>query len=49
MTRNPSPEIIDVSAENVEKTGFFCYMSKKKSDGYRRKRNWLLPVLRSAR
>ena len=41
MTRSPSPEIIDVSAENVEKTGFFCYMSKKKSDGYRRKLNWV--------
>lgn len=27
--------------ENVEKTGFFCYMSKKKSEGYQRKLRWL--------
>jgi len=33
--------IIDVNKENVSKTGFFCYMSKRKSDGYRRKLSWL--------
>ncbi|HSF82591.1 MAG TPA: GNAT family N-acetyltransferase [Anaerolineales bacterium] len=34
-------EIIDVNLENVEKTGFFCYMSKRKSPGYRQKLEWL--------
>lgn len=33
--------IIDVNKENVSKTGFFCYMSKRKSEGYRRKLSWL--------
>lgn len=32
--------IIDVTAENVEETGFFCLMSRRKSDGYRRKLRW---------
>jgi len=41
MTRNAAPEILEVTAENVEKTGFFCYMSKKKSEGYQRKLKWL--------
>lgn len=36
-----SPEIIDVTADTVEKTGFFCYMSKRKSEGYVRKLGWL--------
>lgn len=35
------PEIIDVGLENVDKTGFFCYMSKKKIEGYQRKLTWL--------
>jgi hypothetical protein len=35
------PEIITVTAQNVETTGFFCYMSKKKSEGYGRKLSWL--------
>lgn len=34
-------DIIDVSAENVERAGFFCYMSKRKEPGYRQKREWL--------
>jgi len=33
--------IIDVNGDNVSTTGFFCYMSKRKSDGYRRKLRWL--------
>lgn len=41
MTRRAVPEILDVAAENVEKTGFFCFMSKKKSEGYQRKLRWL--------
>ena len=33
--------IIDVDEANVDSQGFFCYMSKKKSEGYRRKLGWL--------
>jgi GNAT superfamily N-acetyltransferase len=33
--------IIDVNKENVSETGFFCYMSKRRSDGYGRKLRWL--------
>ncbi|MFO7448427.1 MAG: hypothetical protein R6W90_18865 [Ignavibacteriaceae bacterium] len=33
--------IINVSADNVIKTGFFCKMSQKKSEGYKRKLEWL--------
>jgi GNAT superfamily N-acetyltransferase len=36
-----TPEILDIGLGNVEKTGFFCYMSKKKSEGYQRKLRWL--------
>lgn len=35
------PEMISVTAQNIESTGFFCYMSKKKCEGYQRKFNWL--------
>lgn len=34
-------DIIAVDASNVDKTGFFCYMSKRKEPGYRQKRAWL--------
>lgn len=34
-------EIITVDANNVDQRGFFCYMSKPKSPGYRQKRSWL--------
>jgi len=34
-------KIIDVNAHSVEKTGFFCYMSKRKTDGFQRKLAWL--------
>jgi len=37
----PFSEIITVTAQNIETTGFFCYMSKKKSEGYGRKLKWL--------
>jgi len=33
--------IIDVTAENVDASGFFCLMSRKKSAGYQRKLEWL--------
>ena len=41
MSRGKAPEMIDVGADNVDKTGFFCFMSKKKSEGYQRKLAWL--------
>ena len=34
-------EIIDVDPSNVEKEGFFCYMSKRTSPGYQQKLAWL--------
>jgi len=34
-------EIIDVHARTVEQTGFFCYMSKRKTEGWRKKLLWL--------
>ncbi len=33
--------IVTVDASNVDAEGFFCYKSKPKSEGYRRKREWL--------
>ncbi len=35
------PQIIDVTSANIDKCGFFCFMSKKKSESYQRKLNWL--------
>jgi GNAT superfamily N-acetyltransferase len=34
-------EIKTVNAGNVDETGFFCYMSKRKEPGYKQKRDWL--------
>ena len=34
-------EIKTVDAGNVDQTGFFCYMSKRKEPGYKQKRDWL--------
>jgi GNAT superfamily N-acetyltransferase len=34
-------EIIDVNKENVSETGFFCCMSKRKTEGYQRKLKWI--------
>ena len=34
-------EIYDVNSQNVEKTGFFCYMSKRKEPGFKQKLEWL--------
>jgi GNAT superfamily N-acetyltransferase len=34
-------EIKTVDASNVDETGFFCYMSKRKEPGYKQKRDWL--------
>jgi hypothetical protein len=33
-------KIIDVNDKNVDDVGFFCYMSKRKSVGYKRKLEW---------
>jgi hypothetical protein len=33
--------LIDVTTTNVHQTGFFCYMSKRKSEGYKQKLQWL--------
>jgi L-amino acid N-acyltransferase YncA len=38
---NDSVEIITVDGTNVEEYGFFCYKSKPKSQGYRKKMRWL--------
>jgi len=34
-------EIIDVTSGNIDRQGFFCYMSKRKTPGYQQKRDWL--------
>ena len=34
-------KLIDVNKSNVVQTGFFCKMSQKKNDGYKRKLKWL--------
>lgn len=34
-------EIVTVDAGNVDRLGFFCYMSKPKAPGFRQKREWL--------
>ena len=40
--KNPGkPVIVTVDRSNVAETGFFCYMSKKKSEGYLRKLAWV--------
>ena len=41
MEEKHKAEVVDVTKDNVEETGFFCCMSKKKSEGYQRKLNWL--------
>lgn len=35
------PEILDVTAESVDKSGFFCRMSKMKTQGNQRKLAWI--------
>ena len=34
-------KVVTVDATNLEEHGFFCYKSKPKSEGYRRKLDWL--------
>jgi hypothetical protein len=38
---NDSPQITTVDLDHVDRTGFFCYMSKKKEPGYKRKMQWV--------
>ncbi len=38
---NATFPIIDVTAETVADTGFFCLQSRRKADGYQRKLGWL--------
>jgi len=43
MTRLPKPstvELVDVGSDSVEKLGFFCCMSKRKSEGWQDKLAW---------
>lgn len=35
------PVIVNVDRTNVDQTGFFCLMSRKKSEGYSRKLSWV--------
>ena len=41
MSNKEETDIINVDRSNVEETGFFCYMSKRKSEGYLRKLAWV--------
>ncbi|MCI0513562.1 GNAT family N-acetyltransferase, partial [candidate division KSB1 bacterium] len=34
-------KIIEVTPENIDQTGFFCYMSKRNTEGYRQKLDWI--------
>lgn len=34
--------IVTVNADNIDRYGFFCLMTRRKSEGYRRKHDWLL-------
>jgi len=34
-------KIINVTADNISETGFFCYMSRRKTAGFRRKLAWV--------
>lgn len=34
-------QLIEVNEGNVTETGFYCYMSKKNTEGYRRKLDWI--------
>ncbi len=41
MTIKNDVKIINVTDDNVDQTGFFCYMSKRKKEGFQKKLNWL--------
>jgi len=39
--KQPKTDLLTVTNDNVDGLGFFCCMSKKKSEGYQRKLRWL--------
>ncbi len=41
MSNKEETDIINVDRSNVEETGLFCYMSRRKSEGYLRKLAWV--------
>jgi L-amino acid N-acyltransferase YncA len=41
MSKAKGSVIIDVGRSNVDQTGFFCYMSKRRSEGFLRKMAWV--------
>lgn len=41
MGKAKEMKIVSVDRFNIEETGFFCYMSKRKSEGYLRKLAWV--------
>ena len=41
MAKTNKPVIVNVDRSNIDETGFFCYMSKRKSEGYLRKLAWV--------
>ncbi len=41
MTQKKKIKMIEVNSGNVDHTGFFCFMSKRKSEGYRQKLDWV--------
>jgi N-acetylglutamate synthase-like GNAT family acetyltransferase len=42
---NDTFELITVNTDNLDKQGFFCYMSKRKTPGYRQKHDWMVARL----
>ncbi len=38
---NGTFEVITVTTDNLDREGFFCYMSKRKAPGYRQKHDWM--------
>lgn len=41
LSEQKNINMIDVTADSIEKTGFFCYMSKRNTEGFQRTLNWL--------
>lgn len=44
--KSPRLELIDVTPQNLQQTGFFCYMSKRKTEAFQRKLDWVEARLR---
>jgi len=41
MSQENEIKTVDVNEDNVSETGFFCFMSKRQTEGYQRKLRWL--------